>query len=412
VTLGAGVVLATGTSPITVSGFGQINVGAQEGFIHVPGSANLTVAVPIAGTGSLQGYSLVKTGDGTLTLSGLNTYTRATVVNGGTVSVGVLANGGQPSGIGQSIAASGNLFLLGGATLEYTGGTVTTDRGARIGSGGATVRVTNPNANLTFTGMLENGTVTNTEVGSGGLTKTGLGTLTLGGGTNYQGDTTVAAGALRVTGGTAVSSRVIVQNGASVGGTGTIGGAITVQPGGLLRGGTEASPTGTLTASLGFSLSEPYAVTLAGGSAGGGAKWGVDFGGTAGTANSKLSLTGAGVGVNFAGVGGGNTVTFTLLNDTALVAGTPYTITLATANGANAYDRNGADIGAGNLMVYGTDFTISSAAHPAFSDVSLAVVGSDLRLTFTPVPEPGSVLAIGAGVLAVGTGVRRWRRRG
>ena len=59
-----------------------------------------------------------------------------TTVSGGTLAVSTLANGGVASGIGASSNASSNLVLTTGGTLQYTGATVSSDRGFTLGAGG------------------------------------------------------------------------------------------------------------------------------------------------------------------------------------------------------------------------------------------------------------------------------------
>lgn len=79
--------------------------------------------------------------------------------------------------------------------------------------------------------------------GAGGMTKTGLGILTLSGTTSYAGATLVSTGTLRVNGSMTLSA-VTVSDGATLGGTGSITGSTTVNNGGRIAPG--ASP-GTLT---------------------------------------------------------------------------------------------------------------------------------------------------------------------
>ena len=94
------------------------------------------------------------------------------------------------------------------------------------------------NTSTTFSGVLQNGT------GTLALTKSGTGTLILTGTSTYSGLTDVQGGLLSVRG-TLSNSAVQVESGATLGGTGTINGAVTVSSGGILSPGN--SGAGTLT---------------------------------------------------------------------------------------------------------------------------------------------------------------------
>ncbi len=210
--------------------------------------------------GSTARLSLTKKNSGRLTLSGLNTYTGVNTLNAGTLSVAFLDNGDLPSGLGQSSAAAANLVFSGG-TLEYTGGSVASDRNYTLAAYTTnTISVTDGGAELTLTGGNPGGN------NSGTLVKDGAGTLTLAGTNLHVRGTVVTNGTLKVTG--SLASRVDVYGGtlqvagalsASVpvtvwgGGTmasanGTCTGLVTVAEGGTLALSTDAAPGGTLAA--------------------------------------------------------------------------------------------------------------------------------------------------------------------
>lgn len=127
----------------------------------------------------LTGWGLNKTGAGTLVLEGDNAYTQATRLSAGVLTVSSDRNLG---------AASAGLQWDGG-TLRVTGTAfASTARSLEFGSAGGSVDIVDANHRLTFAQSL---------TGSGKLTKLGDGTLVLGGATGHTGNTIVAAGTLQ-----------------------------------------------------------------------------------------------------------------------------------------------------------------------------------------------------------------------
>ncbi len=122
-------------------------------------------------------YKIAKTGSGTLTLSGTNTYRHGTNINGGTVVVGADANLGSSSGP----------VNLDGGTLRTTA-SFSTIRNGTLGAGGGTF-LTDAATTLTHSGALS---------GAGALTKSGDGTLIQSGNNSYTGGTTISAGTLQI----------------------------------------------------------------------------------------------------------------------------------------------------------------------------------------------------------------------
>ncbi|NLO90505.1 MAG: hypothetical protein GX410_00750 [Elusimicrobia bacterium] len=131
----------------------------------------MTVSIVLSSTGSV-----TKTGDGVLYLTGTNTYTGGTFLNGGTVAIY------GDSGLGN---ATGALSFNGG-TLKIMD-TVSMSRLITLNAGGGTFDTNSQN--LTLSGVID---------GSGRLTKTGLGTLYLNAANTYTGGTTVSSGTLQV----------------------------------------------------------------------------------------------------------------------------------------------------------------------------------------------------------------------
>jgi autotransporter-associated beta strand protein len=133
----------------------------------------------VAGTGGI-----TKRGSGKLTISNSNSYTGATTVEAGTLSVATVSDSGVAGALG-----SGSTVVLNGGTLEFTGTTGSTNRAVSLGSSNGTVSVSAANGVLTLSSAA---------VGAGGLTKTGNGTLVLSETNTYNGGTTVSAGTLQV----------------------------------------------------------------------------------------------------------------------------------------------------------------------------------------------------------------------
>ncbi|TBL20608.1 fibronectin-binding autotransporter adhesin ShdA [Salmonella enterica] len=155
--------------------------------------------------------SLVKTGTGELTLSGDNTYSGGTTITGGTLTAdhadslgsGDIANSGVlkvgEGDLENTLSGSGSLVKTGTGELTLSGG--------NDYSGGTTIiggTLTADHADSLGTGAVANsgvlqvgeGELENTLSGSGSLVKTGTGELTLSGDNSYSGGTTIIGGTL------------------------------------------------------------------------------------------------------------------------------------------------------------------------------------------------------------------------
>ncbi|WP_242918447.1 autotransporter-associated beta strand repeat-containing protein [Caulobacter sp. CCUG 60055] len=255
----------------SIAGAGSYLLGANQLTV---GSSNLSTEV--SGVISGVGGSLVKTGAGTLTLSGADTYTGGTTIAGGVLQLG---NGGATGSIVGDVVNNGVLafnrsntttlsgVISGGGTVQQIGGGTTILTGANTYGGGSLLQSgvlsVSSDANLgaasgalTFNGGVlqvtgssfsstsrtinwggggfdiadpSNAFTVNQALSGGGLlTKLGAGTLILTGANTYSGDTTVAAGRLQFGGGGA-------------GGANTLGGALTVAGGAALAIQTPAT---------------------------------------------------------------------------------------------------------------------------------------------------------------------------
>jgi|GEM_PF-1223577 len=217
----SGVTLAGGTlqatSPLTLGK--SIALGSGGGTFEVANSGDTLI---LSG-GVSGGGSLTKAGSGTLNLTGNNTYTGGTNINGGTVSIVADANLGD---------ASGGLIFNGG-TLQI-GADIVSSRDVTLNAGGGTFDTSGHNLTL-------NGTVS----GSGGLTKTGVGTLTLSGDATYTGPTSIQAGTLSL-GGSCSSSSIDVASSATL----NFAPSKTVTYAGSITGSGHVTKTGAYTLTL------------------------------------------------------------------------------------------------------------------------------------------------------------------
>ena len=169
---------------------------------------------------------LTKTGAGTLTLSGTNTYTGPTNVDSGVLRGGA-ANAFAP--LSAFTVASGAALDLGGfnqAIGSLAGAGVVENSGAGL----AVLTEGGDNASTVFSGVIKDDAPT-------GLTKTGAGTLTLSGTNTYTGPTNVDSGTLNVAGSIASSSLTTVLGGATLTGPGATG-ATLIKSGGVLAPGS------------------------------------------------------------------------------------------------------------------------------------------------------------------------------
>jgi autotransporter-associated beta strand protein len=201
---GAGALTGTGTSAvngnITLSGYG-IGIGVANA------SDTLTLRGAIGDGGS--GYGLLKSGSGTLILSGANTYTGLTYIEGGTLALGQ----------GGSIAASSGVFLgFSNGVFDISGGgnqtisSLSGDVNGSVALGSNTLTVNEQGFSVQFGGSIADGGISG---GTGGsLIKSGTGTMSLGGPLTYTGTTTVAQGTLLLASSIATSSAISIANGA------------------------------------------------------------------------------------------------------------------------------------------------------------------------------------------------------
>ena len=161
------------TADFTLNANRGVALGGSNGTFNVNSGTTLTVAGIVAGSNNI-----TKSGDGTLLLSAVNTYSGTT-----TISVGTLKVSGQ---LGSSAYSSN---IINNGTLQYSS-----------------------SSDQTLSGVIS---------GSGNLFKDGSGELILSGTNTYLGSTTLSAGSIRISAdsglgsapGSATSDHLVLSNG-------------------------------------------------------------------------------------------------------------------------------------------------------------------------------------------------------
>lgn len=228
----------------------ELRLGTTNGIFDVATDRTLTVNAVLSQASSNSGFT--KTGEGTMILSGSNTFTGGVTVNAGTLQLGHASalNSAAPVSVAFGASSTGTLRLNGNSVTvsnlssNVTPGAPIVENGAS-GSGTATLTVRNATAS-TFAGVLRNNASGSSVLA---LTKSGAGTLTLSGNSTYTGVTTVTAGTLLVNG--SITSDTTVTGG-TLGGSGVIDGNVVIASGGTLAPG---SSPGLLTIEGNLSLS-------------------------------------------------------------------------------------------------------------------------------------------------------------
>lgn len=209
-TFNGGTLAVTGNTTLATNR--GIFLDTMSGTIQVASGTTTTYNGVVSGSGGLS-----KSGNGTLLLTGVDTYTGATNINAGTL---ITSGGSSISNTGSvTIAnvAGATLVLSSSETIGSLSGGGTT--GGNVNLNGNTLTTGGNNASTSYGGVIS---------GTGGLTKTGTGTMTLSGNNTYTGPTTVNSGGTLALGNNDVlsNSSSLILNGGTLavsGHTDTVG---------------------------------------------------------------------------------------------------------------------------------------------------------------------------------------------
>lgn len=260
-----GILTVNGTGNKLVLGGLQLasDTAGSARIFTIDGSATVEITGPVTnGTASFN-HEMRYFGTGKIILSGASTYAGTTRVISGTMQLTGSLNPATYLRIGQAGTASGK-FILGGASGAVTQTVSRFDNREDHGvlnvlSGGAStnsILTINSTTTDAFNGLV-GGTGANEN--NIGITKSNTGTLTFTAPNTYTGGTIINGGTLLVTNtsGSGLGTGAVAVDGGTLGGTGAISGAVTVNSGGTLAPGAsiESLDVGSLVLNTGSILS-------------------------------------------------------------------------------------------------------------------------------------------------------------
>ncbi len=369
---GAGILTLTGVN--TYSGTTTISVGTLRTTTNIGRIVNNAILQfnqgftgthtdIISGSGTVE-----KINSGTVTLSGVNTYTGGTTVSAGILNVSADNNLGDSSGG----------ITLNGGTLQY-GAAFTSTRAITLGAANGTID-TNGFASV-LSGIVS---------GTGSLTKVGTGTLTMSGANTYSGGTTVSAGTLQ---GTTTSLQGNIVNNANlafsqttsgtyagvISGSGTVfknnTGEVIFTGANTYTGGTVVQGGGTLQVSADNNLGGAGSLALNGGTL----KYGAAF-----TSARAVSLGASNGTINT------NSYNATL---SGIISGTGS----LTKAGTGSLTLSGTNTYTGGTVVNGGELRMNSDDRLGAVSGALTVSNAAISLTAAQTVARNVVLSSGAG---------------
>ncbi|MDY3557349.1 autotransporter-associated beta strand repeat-containing protein, partial [Gemmata sp. JC717] len=309
-------------------------------------------------------------------LSGANTYTGAT-----TVSAGTLTLGGN-----SAIADTGAVTVSAGATLAVSADETI---GSLAGAGSVSLGVNfltagGDNTSTTYSGVMS---------GTGALTKAGTGTLTLSGSNTYTGATTVSGGTLSVaadanlgTGAVtlaatttlAVTGATTIDNAIALTGAATVSNSAAVTLSGVISGANGLTKAGTGTLTLSGTNTYTGTTTVSAGTLSVAGDANLGTGAVTLAATTTLAVTGA-----------------TTIDNAIALSGA------ATITNSAAVTASGVISGAGGLTKAGTG-TLTLSATNTYTGATTASAGTTL-VTGSIATSSGVQVSNGATLGGTGT---------
>lgn len=327
-----------------------------------------------------QGGTLQKAGDGTLTLSGNNSYTNTTTVSAGTLNIQHANALGTTAG-GTSVSSDATLSIQGGIT---TAAEALTLNGNGVGGGGALRNVSNNN---TYSGAITLGSASRINSDSGTLTLdvasgnaiSGTNNVTFGGAGNIVVADAIATGTGNVTKDGAGNLTLTANHT----GLNAYSGATTINQGTLQlgNGGTTGSLNTASSISLGTSTAGTFAINRSNT-----VTQGTDFSGNAITGLGGITQAGTGTTIlnasnSYSGTTTVSAGTLNIQNGNALGNTTGGT---TVSSGATLAIQGGITTAAEALTLNGTGVSSGGALRNISGDNAFAgavtVAGSDVRI--------------------------------
>jgi autotransporter-associated beta strand protein len=307
-----------------------------------------------------------------------------------------------------TVSSGATLRLNGFATtLGSLAGVGTVDNGSAAAA--ATLTVGENHASTTFTGTLTNGGTQPLN-----LTKTGGGTLTLQGASNYTGQTVVFGGRLVADHNSALGTSAVTINGGAleIPTTRTVTNAVALNAGSLIVNGTYSNNLTVAGRLAGAGLVNGAASVVGGGVVSPGNSVGtltvnsatfdagslfeVEISGNGDSPSTRDQLIVSGI-LNFVTSGVGSTIRVVQLSG-SFDPSTTHTYTIAMASTLQVD---------GNPIGSPSGIHVDSSQFASPGSFSLSRAGNNLILTFTPVPEPALTLLVFASGLGGAGYVRR-----